>query len=49
MTMPKPFQVEPVELKFIDNPVPQSVPEPRWTFAQCNVLTQWAEAGLKDG
>ncbi len=49
VTMPKPFQDEPVELKFIDNPVPQSVPEPRWTFAQQNVLTQWAEAGLKDG
>jgi hypothetical protein len=31
VTMPKPFQAEPVELKFIDNPVPQSVPEPRWT------------------
>jgi hypothetical protein len=49
ITMPKPFQAEPVELKFIDNPVPQSIPEPRWTFAQRNVLTQWAEAGLKDG
>jgi hypothetical protein len=49
VTMPKPFQAEPVELKFIDNPVPQSVPEPQWTFAQRNVLTQWAEAGLKDG
>jgi transposase InsO family protein len=49
VTMPKPFQAEPVELKFVDNPIPQSVPEPRWTFAQKNVLTQWAEAGLKDG
>jgi hypothetical protein len=44
VTMPKPFQAETVELKFVDNPVPQSVPEPRWTFAQRNVLTQWAEA-----
>jgi hypothetical protein len=49
VTMPKPFQAEPVDLKFIDHPVPKSVPEPRWTFAQKNVLTQWAEAGLKDG
>jgi hypothetical protein len=47
--MPKPFQAEPVELKFVDNPVPQSVPEPRWTHAQRLVLSQWAEAGLKDG
>ncbi len=49
VTMPKPFQAEPVELKFIENPVPQSVPEPRWTHAQRLVLSQWAEAGLKDG
>jgi hypothetical protein len=49
VTMPKPFQAEPVQLKFVDDLVPQSVPEPRWTFAQRNVLTQWAEAGLKDG
>jgi hypothetical protein len=49
VTLPKPFATEPVELKFVDDPVPQSVPEPRWTFAQKNVITQWAEAGLKDG
>jgi hypothetical protein len=49
VTMPKPFQAELVELKFIDNPVPQSVPEPRWTHAQRLVLTQWAESGLKGG
>jgi hypothetical protein len=29
VTMPKPFQAEPVELKFVDDPVPQSVPEHR--------------------
>ena len=29
--------------------MPQSVPEPRWTHAQKQVLSQWAEAGLKDG
>jgi hypothetical protein len=49
ITIPKPFQAEPVPLKFIDNPVPQSVPEPRWTHAQRSILSQWAEAGLKDG
>jgi hypothetical protein len=48
-TLPKPFASEPVELKFVDDPVPQSVPEPKWTFAQKQIITQWAEAGLKDG
>ncbi len=47
--MPKPFHAESVELKFVDDPVPQSIPEPRWTYAQRNVLTRWVEAGLKDG
>ncbi len=49
ITMPKPFSAEPVELKSVDDPKPQSVPEPRWTHAQKQVLTQWANAGLKDG
>jgi hypothetical protein len=40
VTMPKPFQADPVELKFIDSLVPQSVPEPRWIHAQRLVLTQ---------
>jgi hypothetical protein len=29
VTMPKPFSAEPVELKFVDEPKPQSIPEPR--------------------
>jgi hypothetical protein len=49
VTLPKPFAAAPIELKFVNDPVPQSVPEPRWTFAQKNIITQWAEAGLKDG
>jgi hypothetical protein len=49
ITMPKPFSAEPVELKFVDEPKPQSIPEPRWTHAQRLILTQWAQAGLKDG
>jgi hypothetical protein len=49
ITMPKPFSAEPVELKFVDDPKPQSEPEPRWTHTQKQVLTQWANAGLKDG
>ena len=48
-TLPKPFASEPVSLKFVDHPVPQSVPEPRWTLAQKQILTQWAEEGLKNG
>ncbi len=49
VTMPKPFSAEPVTLKFVADPKPQSVPEPRWTHAQKQVLSQWANAGLKDG
>jgi hypothetical protein len=48
-TLPKPFAAENVTLKFVENPVPTSVPEPRWTLAQKQILTQWAEEGLKNG
>jgi hypothetical protein len=48
-SLPKSFAAEPVKLKFISNPEPQSVPEPRWTFAQKQILTAWAEEGLKNG
>jgi hypothetical protein len=48
-SLPKPFATDPVELKFVDNPEPQSIPEPRWTFAQKQGLTSWAEEGLKNG
>ena len=48
-SLPKPFAAEPVHLKFVSNPEPQSVPEPRWTFAQKQILTAWAEEGLKNG
>ncbi len=48
-TLLKPFAAEKVTLKFVDNPVPTSVPEPRWTLAQKQILTQWAEEGLKNG
>ncbi len=49
VSLPKPFAAEPVKLKFISNPEPQSVPEPRWTFAEKQILTAWAEEGLKNG
>jgi transposase InsO family protein len=48
-SLPKPFVAEPVELKFVANPEPHSIPEPRWTFAQKQVLTAWAEEGLSNG
>ncbi len=48
-SLPKPFAADPVELKFVTHPVPQSIPEPRWTFAQRQVLTAWAEEGLNNG
>jgi hypothetical protein len=38
-SLPKPFAADPVELKFVENPKPQSVPEPRWTYAQKQILT----------
>ncbi len=47
-SLPKPFAAAPVELKFVENPQPQSVPEPRWTYAQRQILTSWAEEGLKN-
>jgi hypothetical protein len=47
-SLPKPFAAEPVELKFVENPKPQSVPEPRWTYAQNQILTSWAEEGLRN-
>jgi hypothetical protein len=48
-SLPKPFAADPVELKFVANSEPQSIPEPRWTFAQRQILTSWAEEGLKNG
>jgi hypothetical protein len=49
-SLPKPFAAEPVTLKFVDNPEPQSIPEPRWTHAQKQILlTAWAEEGLRNG
>ncbi len=48
-SLPKPFAADPVELKFVAHPEPQSIPEPRWTLAQRQVLTVWAEEGLKNG
>ncbi len=47
--MPKPFNTEPITLKFKPNVTPQSIPQPRWTVAQAKIVTRWAEEGLKNG
>ena len=47
--LPKPFQAEPITLNFVENPVPQSIPEPRWTSANSTVIDQWAQDGLANG
>jgi hypothetical protein len=33
-SLPKPFAAASVELKFVEDPQPQSILEPRWTYAQ---------------
>jgi hypothetical protein len=45
-TLPKPFATEPITLKFKENVQPQSIPQPRWTVAQKEIVTRWAEEGL---
>jgi len=48
-TLPKPFDAPPVELTFLPDAEPKSIPEPRWSFAYREVILRWAEAGLKNG
>jgi hypothetical protein len=48
-TLPKPFDCPPIELKFIDGATPQSVPEPRWSFAHGQIVRKWAEDGIANG
>jgi hypothetical protein len=47
--LPKPFQTEPIEINFVENPVPQRTPEPRWTSANSIVISKWAADGLANG
>ena len=47
--LPKPFQTEPIEINFVENPVPQRIPEPRWTSANSIVISKWAADGLANG
>ncbi len=48
-SVPKPFATEPITLKFKPNAQPQSIPQPRWTVAQKEIVTRWAEEGLRNG
>ena len=48
-TLPKPFATEPITLKFKENAQSQSIPQPRWTVAQKEIVTRWAEEGLRNG
>jgi hypothetical protein len=48
-SLPKPFATEPITLKFKPDAQPQSVPQPRWTLAQKEIATRWAEEGLRNG
>ncbi len=48
-SLPKPFAIEPITLKFKPNAQPQSIPQPRWTVAQKEIVTRWAEEGLRNG
>jgi hypothetical protein len=49
-SLPKPFiAAEPITLKYKDNAQPQSIPQPRWAVAQKEIVTRWAEEGLRNG
>ena len=48
-SLPKPFNTEPITLKFKPGATPQSIPQPRWTVAQREIVKRWAEEGLKNG
>ena len=45
-TLPKPFDTAPITLKFLPNAKPQSIPEPRWSFAYGKIVAKWAADGL---
>jgi hypothetical protein len=48
-SLPKPFVAESITLKFKENAQPQSIPQPRWTVAQKEIVKRWAEEGLRNG
>jgi hypothetical protein len=48
-SLPKPFATDPIVLKLKADAKPQSIPQPRWTVAQREIVTRWAEEGLRNG
>jgi hypothetical protein len=48
-SLPKPFNTEPITLKFKPGVMPQSIPQPRWIVAQGEIVKRWEEEGLKNG
>ncbi len=48
-SLPKPFHTEPITLKFKAGATPQSIPQPRWTVAQREIVKRWAAEGLRNG
>jgi hypothetical protein len=41
--------MEPITFKMKKGAQPQSVPQPRWTVAQKEIVQRWAEEGLRNG
>jgi hypothetical protein len=48
-SLPKPFATDPIVLKLKADAKPQSIPQPRWTVAQKEIVTRWADEGLRNG
>jgi hypothetical protein len=45
-SLPKPFDTVPITLKVLPGATPQSIPEPRWSFAYGKIVAKWAADGL---
>jgi hypothetical protein len=48
-SLPKSFATDPIVLKLKADAKPQSIPQPRWTVAQKEIVTRWADEGLRNG
>jgi hypothetical protein len=48
-SLPKPFATDPIVLKLKADAKHQSIPQPRWTVTQKEIVTQWADEGLRNG
>ena len=48
-SLPKPFKTDPVELNFVKDCTPSSVPEPKWSYGFGKVVEKWAIDGIASG